>query len=204
MNYIEILKLCTRTDNHESRLWMQSPFHAFGRTFATNGYIMVTVPMVGIYPDFTEKVAKAYPFQKSMRVSIPLEKIKIELAKYPVEMVYDELDCDECNGSGSVTWTYNEYEKDDDCPLCEGHGYFRHPTDKTQINEDSLFKIGVAVYRVGVIEKLIQVAELAGYDSIYLVNQGEKDAAIFEIGEIEMLIMPMQTEEKTTIGEVRL
>ena len=41
---------------------------------------------------------------------------------YKVERDSEQIDCPECDGDGTVTWTYNDHEDEFDCPECDGDG----------------------------------------------------------------------------------
>lgn len=207
--YIEILNLCTSKDEKGNLSWLCSPFNCSGRTMASNAHILVAVPSVGDYPYTpSKKMQSAYPFEKTMRVPIALENFKTELAKYPTEPVFDRVDCDACDGEGSVEWTCElkgrEYKDDHDCPVCDGDGYFRYKTGKVEIDEDEYFRLGVSVFRIAVISKLVRIAELAGADEVVLVSQAELSESVFEIGEIEVLIMPVGCSREEVIGTINI
>ena len=101
------------------------------------------------------------------------KKLKKMLAKRKTEPVLKKTitQCSMCEGSGSVIWEYEGYERDDSCPSCNGEGQqievsseverYKYPPDKNVY----FFK------HIGLAPKLLEkLLELGSTFKIYKTN----------------------------------
>ena len=74
------------------------------------------------YPD-TGSVIPEYS------LDIPLAVNQIQNAIQKAKIVDEYEPCDDCHGTGMVTWEYeglvNDYTKEDKCPVCDGEGHLQ-------------------------------------------------------------------------------
>lgn len=62
-------------------------------------------------------------------LDIPLTISQIQNAIQKAKIVDEYEPCDDCHGTGMVTWEYeglvNDYTKEDKCPVCDGEGHLQ-------------------------------------------------------------------------------
>ena len=62
-------------------------------------------------------------------LDIPLTVNQIQNAIQKAKIVDEYEPCDDCHGTGMVTWEYeglvNDYTKEDKCPVCDGEGHLQ-------------------------------------------------------------------------------
>ncbi|WP_440030436.1 hypothetical protein [Chromobacterium amazonense] len=109
MNYETLLTFCgTETDPRE---YIRAPWHMDGKTYATNGHILVEIEGTAY------AAGPASPF-------IPADRTRRMLAELPktgyepliFNSTFELLDCPHCEGSGNIR----------ECPSCNGDGAFKH------------------------------------------------------------------------------
>lgn len=113
---------------------IRKPFYRDGFVYATNRNILVRVPyrdLERLY-DTVDKPKNLPKFpeptcQLDLPISVLVETFK-SIPKVEERSVKGKAaECDECEGSGEVEWTYEdsdgeEHQKYFDCPICEGLG----------------------------------------------------------------------------------
>jgi hypothetical protein len=186
-------------DESFGREILQKPYNSKGKTMATNAQSMVILPQIEGYEN-SDRVGRVYHDDRNLRIEIPLADLKEAYSKCPVENVYGEIQskCNACEGNGMVQFVFDfdhgKYYEDCGCPVCEGSGTKMVPSDKVigQKPKAGFFiEIGNSFYAPQRIEEMIKVAELIEAPHVFLTYQKyENHAAIFEIGEAEMLVMP--------------
>lgn len=207
--YLEILnKFCSQ---NEFRPWMNHPFNAFGKTFATNGMVMIATPQISEYLDYADKIKNVYPIVHNMEKTYDVAALEAALAKCPTEDVFDSVirKCNACNGDGVVDFefTYNgkTYEIEEDCPVCDGEGEIetfsdipngekRYKNKFIKINE-----CGLSACRVADIVFVANKLKQANITLIYNLNQ--LSPCLFKIGDVEMLVMPNMISTKADVIE---
>ena len=128
---MEKLKKFT-SDTKELRLWMQNVNIVGGYAYATEGHVLIRKPTIGKQEqsDVPEHVADTFI---SLLANLPVEnKLKAKhaldiITKHKTEPVYANyiVECDECDSSGIVEYTYEyngrDYTIEGECPACNGN-----------------------------------------------------------------------------------
>ena len=209
--YKEILNLFTPKDWF--RPWMEEPWNIEGKTCTTNGWVVAICPKFGEFPEPKESTKDIYPKPQNLNIEISVEVLRNAIKQMPCEVVVEEEieenECRDCMGTGEVTWTYEDYEKEYECPVCEGTGKVEKtkyiPTDKTEPLPDWAVKIKGSGFLTGRILDLIKVAEILEEKSVLLIHQkDERQASIFKIGDVELLVMPAVNIEHEKVIDLNL
>ena len=183
------------------REWMKEPFNVGNKTISTNGWALISTPKIDEYEDKTDKVKTVYPMPKLFDKEITIEELKAKLKTVPLIDCYDEIEkeCDACNGSGYVDFTFDyglkEYELEGDCPVCDGNGIIESKSDKPNGKKEYDYskygRIGNSIFNLNRIEELILIAETMEENTIHILNQKDFNPSLLQIGEIEIIMMPM-------------
>ena len=139
-------------------------------------------------------------------ITIPFAAIEEAMKELPMIAetrieIGDEIECPECEGTGEVTWTYededgNEYEMDADCPVCDGTGRTDEkkevPTGRMIPKKNTSVDIAGIRYEAKYIKSVIDGLRLLGFDSLRQVRRTEEGANVFEVtAGVEVWIAPM-------------
>ena len=113
---------------------------------------------------------------------------------------YDEEECSECDGTGSVEWEYVDkngktHHQDFDCPICNGRGFFKRNVRKCYKPEyNAIIKLDGFFINNQYIKAIIDALFLLGKDHITLLSKAKKDTVVwayFRIDEnITIIIAP--------------
>ena len=156
------------------------------------------------YPD----IQRFVELEEICNNRLDLQKVNDVISKCPLIEDYDEEEkedtCNECDGSGEVTYTYEDskykdHELDGECPICEGFGKctqtIEKPNGKMVKNNEYYLQCEISYLPVFMIEKLLKVQQIIGGD-ISIVNQTYPNKEIlFKVGNIKVLIMPLMRDE---------
>ena len=212
--YQEILNLFVSTD--ELRNWMMRPFIINSKVFATNGWALVAFDVtnlkvlgdVGYYKE--DKLNGVYPLEHNLDNKYSIDYLKECFKSVPLVEDFDEEEkedtCDECNGSGEVTFTYEDskykdHEIDGECPICDGFGNCKQtiekPNGKMVQDPNSKCTIGNSLFFANKIKHILEVAELLGVNEFKHIHQSTPTKQnLFKIGDVELLLMPTMSEGK--------
>lgn len=139
---------------------------------------------------------------------LDLQKVNDVISKCPLIEDFDEEEkedtCNECDGSGEVTYTYEDskykdHELDGECPICDGYGKctqtIEKPNGRMVKNNEYYLQCGISYLSIFMIEKLLKVQQIIGGD-ISIVNQTYPNKEIlFKVGNVKVLIMPLMRDE---------
>ena len=128
---------------------------------------------------------------------------------------YDQEECNECNGTGSVEWKYTDkngktHYQDCDCPACEGWGFFKRNIRKCYEPEyDAIIELDGFFINNQHIKAIIDALFLLGKDHITLLSKAKKDSEVltyFRIDEnITIIVSPYcNCDEKDADAKVEL
>lgn len=128
---------------------------------------------------------------------------------------YDEEECNECNGTGSVEWEYTDkngkiHHQDFDCPACDGWGFFKRNIRKCYEPEyNAIIELDGFFINNQHIKAIIDALFLLGKDHITLLSKAKKDSevlAYFRIDEnITIIVSPYcNCDEKDADAKVEL
>jgi hypothetical protein len=110
-----------------------------------------------------------------------------------------DIECKECEGSGTVVWEYDgktkSYDEEFDCPVCLGTGYSRRrmqePTGKKTVGHND-FVINGIPFNMQFIYSLLEVQKVLG--EIRIVSLKD-DRVIFKAGDCSIMIMARSRRE---------
>ena len=104
--------------------------------------------------------------------------------------VVSEYDCAVCEGHGQVTWQFDIYNKEDDCPECNGKGSVK---DSSKIiPQKTPYKIGDALFSQEVIAKVIHVMEFFAIYTCDVFEMAPFKLRSISIDKYEIGIMPLE------------
>ena len=116
-------------------------------------------------------------------------------------VVEDAVECEECDGSGTVYWEYtdnhgNTHERLMDCPICNGEGEIEpcktKKTGKKIIAEDTVVEVRNAHFFANQLRLLKTAMEYLNADTVKMTHNDPKGANEFIISkDIRIIIMPM-------------
>ena len=101
-------------DPNNYRQWLRAPFNIDGRTCATNGYILLTMPQYGSFNKGVESITTG--------VRSILESMKeVDFKPMPFIEMPEKETCNTCNGEGKALRSI--------CEECDGEGEVDAETD---------------------------------------------------------------------------
>jgi hypothetical protein len=203
------------TEKNGNRHWMKYPFNFKGRTCATNGHILISMPMQGEYEDLSNDraIGNVCPMGKSMEATIAVDEIRQKLKGFPMVDGFDveevESKCETCEGKGVVEYEFfhrKVYFKKFNCPDCNGEGVDiiekKNPNGKREYDAAQRFQIGVCVYHPDLVGKLLIAADFLGSKEISVLNQSSaKGPTLFGINDVEIIMMPMYPAKNDIIAQ---
>lgn len=204
-SYRSVLELF-RCKDEKRKDWLLKPFVIGDNVFTTDAHCMVwfdknIIPTFSEYDVYEEKkIGGVIPTEINIEKVIPVDEIKAGLAKCPTEDGFDwvgkDVECKECEGEGTVVWEYNNHEKEDDCPVCDGDGLSRKkrqvPNGKKNIPNYALIKLEQCFISANIFETIVKACEALNATSITLVSQlGSGKGNLFKIGNVSLLVMPV-------------
>lgn len=165
----------------------------------------------GIEP-FTGKDANGIigviPTERNVDFNITVETLQEAINTSPLvdEFLLEEKrkKCDACDGDGEVEYKFSHGRKyhtlECECPECYGEGEIigevKTPTGKQVIDLDGFIKIRFSTFSIRNMLRIIEVAKILKQDVItltYMVK--EFSPSIFKIGNVEILVMPIITND---------
>lgn len=200
----------------DNRPMLNAPFIAFDKTCATDANSMVIIPYkLGEYQDYdyTETVKPIYPLTHNMLQTIAVKDIRQALSQVPLLDCYDETEepCEACDEYGEVEYIFEhngeEYVTEEDCPICDGAGVkvntAAKPNGEKIYDYSKCIRLGESAFKPDRIADLLFAAETMQVDEVHLVNQTEPyKASLFQIKEIELLIMPAMFVDEEVITKI--
>lgn len=120
----------------------------------------------------------------------------------------EDVKCDECEGEGVVDWEYQEWEKEFDCPKCDGNGLLEEskliPSGNKTFEKDDRVLVFGAYLSPELFCKLIEVKELLGGEIKLVFTGSNSQHVTFEVANCIVFIMPIsESEGKNVIFEVK-
>lgn len=204
-NEKEILRMYVGSDKLQP--YCLNPFIQKGYAVATNFHILIRVKedVIDHQYDYYEKpnIQSVFPETREEKVLNlkDINNLLSEVENIPEEIkVGEDVECPECEGSGTVTWDYKRYSEEFDCPVCNGTGYSSYakyvPTGKIIPNPNEFVLICGKRFRVKYISILKKTMELMDIAQIVMkYNDRPFEAAIFYFDEnTEVLLMSCRNE----------
>lgn len=155
---------------------------------------LTTVPLA--YLEFETSAPPMYDLSRiiPMRpLPAPVVIIIPDLEPYKTDEAIVTKTCPECDGEGTVKWTYRHYESDHDCPICDGQAEITTGKITKMLPWWHTCQIGHRYFKTHNIALLERLQKITG-DPVYLLSDcgsDESRAAKFKCGPFEVLIMPL-------------
>lgn len=186
---------------------LRTPFlnTEYNEVWSTDGRVFI-----GINPEIlTKEYPKGeHPFPKlefPCEKTITIEALNKAFNSCPMVdeevVVEDAVECEECDGSGTVYWEYtdnhgNTHERLMDCPICNGEGEIEpcktKKTGKKIIAEDTVVEVRNAHFFANQLRLLKTAMEYLNADTVKMTHNDPKGANEFIISkDIRIIIMPM-------------
>lgn len=159
----------------------------------------------------TEKFDMKFPSVAEQELNIPLLSLQKAYDSLPKveDEEYDEEECNECNGTGSVEWEYTDkngktHHQDFDCPACDGWGFFKRNIRKCYDPEyDAIIELDGFFINNQHIKAIIDALFLLGKNHITLLSKAKKDSVVwayFRIDEnITIIVAPYRNCQKEDV-----
>lgn len=192
MNYAELLEMFVGTD--PLRPIFEKPFRAGEFYCATDSFAMLYFPAKDLDLPYSEN-----GLSKGSLLHINPAFDAIRTYQMPVEMLEKNLlpkivnesnSCFECEGDGTVKWTYKEYHQFDKCPVCKGSGNFK-ASEPDLINK-KIYSLNDSVFQYQYLRQLLDAAKLIGAKYItHRIHMGIV-ANYFDLSDdIHVVMMPI-------------
>ena len=150
--------------------------------------------------DFTDKVSRIYTPDGCKFEKYSVSEMKQLFSTIPLvdEIIYE--DCEECEGSGEVEYTYESkswatFELDHDCPKCNGSGNHKHKTgNKEPDYNNSCVVFGENSFNPKYISKIF---DCPNCPDVIEIGQGV-NKLYFRAGDFEGVCMGMTNIDRET------
>ena len=181
---------------------LAKPFRVGKYTVVTDGNAMAWIHSA-LVPDFPfcepqdkQKYLKHIRPKPKFTESFLLESLRVAIdkAEYEEELIETEaIICKECNGAGQVEWTYGNFEKMRNCPICDGSGGTMkvEKTGKMIPRDGQYIQLGISAFEVKQLKRLYEMS-ICGANKIirYTTQVHPLAGTTFEQGAVSVLIMP--------------
>ena len=128
--------ICNCFINPDYHPILVQPFWQNNKLCATDGHVLIRIDKNLVEnPEWVPQPQPKtkYPDTGSIipehSLDIPLTISQIQNAIQKAKIVDEYEPCDDCHGTGMVTWEYeglvNDYTKEDKCPVCDGEGHLQ-------------------------------------------------------------------------------
>lgn len=200
----ELFNLFVSKDRYYERY--HKPFAYKDKIGATDAYSMIVTNATNVDFEITNthvppNLDASLPKENTNEL-IVVDKDAWEALKTEDELIQitPEVECEECEGEGEVTWGYRHYAEDFDCPVCNGSGVEQKAIyDKTgnKAVGKSLVKIKDAYFDAKLFQRILSVRDFEMSDLYLVYHRDSRSAAMFRCGIFDMLLMPILIQEDT-------
>ncbi len=185
--------------NVYAREYLQEPIIKDDKVYATNRNILVAIDknncdFISINESISFNPDQLFK-ESNINETLNIDSLMFEKYKTEDEFKYvgKDVECSECKGKGMVEWKYGRWEREFECPNCDGSGFSeRVKKRKTGIKTIGNYyvKIKDCFFKMEHFYKIIQVRDLIGgkIRLIYITNPSSQ--AIFNVGICKFVIMP--------------
>lgn len=165
------------------------------------------------------KITKNVDFGTTCNAKVTLKAIKDALAKLPMveEEEIEDVDCDECGGSGKVECEYVDkggatHDVTADCPICFGTGYVEgepKKTGKMVVDFSTPIKLGEAYFMGYRLDILAQAMELLRLETLAMTHHGGygvgyEKACELQADGVRFMLAPMLVEDIHNVIEIEI
>ena len=199
----------------------QEPFLRLGHNevLAANKYMAVAVKAELVSEKYRKRKIKGPILGTPCNTIVTLKAIKGALAKLPMveEEEIEDVDCDECDGSGEVECEYIDnngvtHEVTADCPIRFGSGYVDgepKKTGKMVVDFSTPIKLGEAYFMGYRLDILAQAMELLGLETLTMTHHGgfgvgRAKACELQADGVRFLLAPMLVEDIHNVIEIEV
>lgn len=204
-NEAELLnKFCDKT--HIKEILTEPFFNTnYNEVWSSDGVVLIRINPKVLTNEYPKKKLGFPKLESPCNKRITLEAVNQALDDCPKIdeeiVIQDVVECEDCNGSGYVTWEYMDihghaHEHESDCPVCDGTGEIEperaKKTGKQITDEDAVINIGNACFRARIISKLKFALDFLGITSVKLTHNPNRAANEFVLNDdIRIILMPM-------------
>lgn len=206
----ELLQKFVSTDEFRPKL--MKPWREREYIYASESHILIRVSghlTATQYPQYNyDDTNKLFPKGCPIGI-ITLEQLTKVLNDAPLvdemKRVGEDVECEECNGTGEVEWDYKRWSKNFDCPLCDGAGYISRSnceqTGKKIVDPEAAVNIGQYTFRAYLLNILLKAMKTCRCDYVSVILGIYNKATCFNLTEdIDIIVMPViQNNAYTTI-----
>lgn len=210
-NIDELLQMFVSTDDMRAKF--MKPWRERRRVYASELHILIRVNGYLTDADYPERNSdntdKLFPKGLPNGI-ITLARLDKALANAPLvdEMaaVGEDVECDECDGMGNVTWEYKHWQDVFRCPKCEGDGYIersrRKATGRKVVDENAGVKICSEIFRANFLKMIADTMKFFGCEDA-TVTLGGKSATRFQLNDdVDIILLP--TNQICYFTEIKL
>ena len=195
--------------NDEVRPVMPTPFSCNGWNMATDAHIILAVKCDPMYARADSQATKPIDEQcaewvekvhtPARDMTITAEQIKEAMAQWPMMDDYNEVECKECGGSGSVECKCHCGDQHDrDCETCKGTGSFKSevPVGKTPNPAEKVSIGGFAAFGPQTWPKLALIVEALEIKELRVTNGSNNGMMRMEAVDMPavLILMPVMTD----------
>lgn len=179
------------------------------KVFATDNVALIAmskdkINTEGIYSPKKDVLEGVYPMKKEFKQVISFSQLSEMMKLVPIidEVIekYETTKCNECDGSGEVTYLYvsksgEEYTSEYECPVCKGDGEvgetIKISTGRKIPDPNKTCNIKGSVFYIKQISRLYEVMKILGNKDIVLCYASPYNAHLFSVEDIEIIVMPI-------------
>lgn len=189
------------------RTWSEEPRPQDGQIYATDTYVMARVAehLCEATYSVDEKqpnFSSVLPKERTCSLSMDIRKVAKAISQVPVEE-FKELEdaeeiCEECFGTGYVTWEYEDtdgetHENDFECPICSGLGRLSR---KLILREDRNICINGIWFKIGNIQRIVDAISELGVVEVEVQHLVDKKPMLIHVcKDVEVIVMPSNKHE---------
>jgi hypothetical protein len=178
---------------------MKTPFEINGYIYATDGHALIRCKKSDC--DFEIENAHTPPNCEAViptpntNTVLNIDKSVFEQYKTAdeYESIGEDRECSICKGRGEVTWKFDCYTKEYDCPVCSGSGLEAESrsveTGRKTIGNFRV-KLNETYLRMDLFYRLVRAQDVLGGDITLLFQSTPTSAVLFKVGFCEILVMP--------------
>jgi hypothetical protein len=176
------------------------PFELNGYVYATDKHIIIRCKKEHV--DFPAQIledplkADGVFLEHNTNKQITFNDIDFELYKDKPELELKGADiyCRECNGEGEVVWEYGRWEKEFECPACDGDGY-ESKSDWVETGNKTFGYYMVSINDVNIdikyIWRLKLLSDITSQPIIMSRIENPKKGVTFCVSNYEVVVMPL-------------
>jgi len=171
------------------------PFDVGNFTYATDGHSMVRVEKQYVTNKYEAEnhpdVEKFFKIKKNEAYELKIQAEELALALSQMIFAYKKLQCEKCDGEGSITCPHCGNEED--CKNCGGSGEAGPFPFNVKVGaSENEIQIGERIFKPHLVDRLLIAALASGEKEITLINnKNDTNGAYFQVGVYSVLIMPI-------------